>query len=97
MKSIVYVSVYASIIEMNKFYYAFYTVCQSCVKIWFFVEWYTVETRYMYNEILGTGKFCLLYQIFCYISTQQTYKTKQINSLGPEKMVCYIRYSGTSF
>ena len=28
----------------------------------------TVETRY--NEILGTEKFCLLYQIFCYISSQ---------------------------
>ena len=28
----------------------------------------TVETQY--NEILGTGTFCLLYQIFCYISSQ---------------------------
>ena len=28
----------------------------------------TVETRY--NEILGTEIFCLLYQIFCYISSQ---------------------------
>ena len=51
---------------------------------------YTVETQY--NEILGTEKFCLLYQIFCYISSQKHYKTKKMYSLGLEKLVCYIRY-----
>ena len=110
----------------------------------------TVETRY--NEILGTKKSCLLYQIqwnlvitrtlgpwklpcyirfllisgwknkrntkswdqqnylvitgFCYIRplynevplyfvisvVNKQYKTKEINSLGLEKLVCYIRY-----
>ena len=30
----------------------------------------TVETRYMCNKIFGTRKFCLLYQIFCDISSQ---------------------------
>ena len=41
---------------------------------------------------LGTGKFCLLYQIFCYISSKKQFKTKQLISLGPDKIVCYIRY-----
>ena len=41
-----------------------------------------------YNVIVGTMKFCLLYQIFCYISVVY----KQFISLGPEKTVCYIRY-----
>ena len=53
----------------------------------------TVETQY--NEILGTRIFFFLYQIFGYICqylVKKQYKTKQINSLGPEKTVCYIRY-----
>ena len=50
----------------------------------------TVETRY--NEILGTGTICLLYQIFCYISSHQTIQNKGINSLGPAHFVCYTRY-----
>ena len=51
-----------------------------------------------YNKIFGTEKFCLLYQIFCYISSKKTqYKTKEINSLGPEKLFCYIRYSILSY
>ena len=45
-----------------------------------------------YNEMLGTMKFCLLYKIFCYISSHKQYKTKQFIELGPEKTVCYIRY-----
>ena len=56
----------------------------------------TVETRY--NEVLETGKFCLLCQEFCYISSKKQYKTKQLISLDPVKIVtllnqvfCYVR------
>ena len=34
----------------------------------------TVETQY--NEILGTETICSLYQIFCYIGSQQTIQNK---------------------
>ena len=47
-----------------------------------------------HNEILGTKKFCLLSDIVISVVHKQ-YKTKEINSLGPEKLVCllcYIRY-----
>ena len=52
----------------------------------------TVET--WYNKILGTKIFCLLYQIFCYISVVKKKKKKRklLNSLGPENFVHYIRY-----
>ena len=44
-------------------------LCVSCLIRWWNVHLLayrnTVETRY--NKILGTKKFCLLYQIFCYI------------------------------
>ena len=55
------------------------------------------ETRY--NEILGTRKFCLLYQISCYISCQKQYKTKENNvfiGTGENSLLyqisCYIRF-----
>ena len=37
-------------------------------------------------------KFCLLYQIFCYISSVQTIQNKVINFIGTGEKVCYIRY-----
>ena len=53
----------------------------------------TVEIRY--NEILGTEKFSLLQvyiRYFVISVVNKQYKTKEINSLGPEKLVDYIRY-----
>ena len=55
----------------------------------------TVETRY--NEILGTEKFCLLYQIFCYISSKKTIQNKENIFIGTGEIsllyqvFCYIR------
>ena len=40
---------------------------------------------------------CYSNQVFCYISSKKQYKTKQINSLGPKKIVCYIRYFVISY
>ena len=34
------------------------------------------------NEIFGTEKFCLLYQIFCYISSQKTIQNKENIFIG---------------
>ena len=52
----------------------------------------TMETQY--NEIFGTEKLCLLYQIFCYISIKKQYKTKNIDSLGPEKLSFFFGGGG---
>ena len=59
-------------------------------------EWVasTVETRY--NEVFWTGKSCLFiinirYFVISAVKKKQ-YKTKQLISLGPAKIVCYIRY-----
>ena len=51
-----------------------------------------ITGKTQYNEILGTRKFCLLYQISCLSVVYKQYKTKEIISLGLEKTVCYIRY-----
>ena len=45
----------------------------------------TVEPRY--NEVLGTMKSTLLYQVSCYIRVQKQRNTK----LGPAKSPCYKR------
>ena len=45
----------------------------------------TVEPRY--NEVLGTMKITLLYQVSCYIRV----KTKKYKELGPAKLPCYKR------
>ena len=45
----------------------------------------TVETRY--NEIFGTGTFLFIISV-----VNKQYKTKEFILLGPEKLVCYIRY-----
>ena len=47
---------------------------------------YTVEP--LYNEVLGTMKITLLYQVSCYIRGQ---KTKKYKELGPAKWPCYKR------
>ena len=46
---------------------------------------YTVEPRY--NEVLGTMKITLLYQVSHYIGK----KTKKYKELGPPKLPCYKR------
>ena len=46
----------------------------------------TVEPRY--NEVLGTMKITLLYQVSHYIRGKQTMKYKE---LGPAKLPCYKR------
>ena len=64
------------------FFYNTYMYLALCDVMWIYSE------NSVYNEILGTGIFC----IFCYISHMNQYKSNQINSLGLEKIVCYIRY-----
>ena len=46
---------------------------------------HTVEPRY--NEVLGTMKITLLYQVSHYIRI----KTKKYKELGPAKLPCYKR------
>ena len=46
---------------------------------------HTVEPRY--NEVLGTMKITLLYQVSHYIRV----KTKKYKELGPAKLPCYKR------
>ena len=46
----------------------------------------TVEPHY--NEVLGTMKITLLYQVSHYIRVK---KTKKYKELGPEKLPCYKR------
>ena len=46
----------------------------------------TVEP--LYNEVLGTMKITLLYQVF---SLYQGKKTKKYKDLGPAKLPCYKR------
>ena len=46
----------------------------------------TVEPRY--NEVLGTMKITLLYQVSHYIRVK---KTKKYKELGPAKLPCYKR------
>ena len=46
----------------------------------------TVEPRY--NEVLGTIKITLLYQVSHYIRVK---KTKKYKELGPAKLPCYKR------
>ena len=59
------------------------------------IEYYTVETQY--NKILGTKKFCLLYQIFCDISSPKTIQNKENIFIGTGEIsllyqvFCYIR------
>ena len=59
----------------------------------------TMETRY--NEVNGTRKFCLLHQVFCYISSINFFFFFTL--LGPDKIVIssislyqISLYSGTS-
>ena len=47
----------------------------------------TVEPRY--NEILGTMKIILLYQVSHYIRVKKN--TKKYKKLGPANLPCYIR------
>ena len=46
----------------------------------------TVEPRY--NEVLGTMKITLLFQVSHYIRVK---KTKKYKELGPAKLPCYKR------
>ena len=46
----------------------------------------TVEP--LYNEVLGTMKITLLYQVSHYIRVK---KTKKYKELGPAKLPCYKR------
>ena len=46
----------------------------------------TVEPRY--NEVLGTMKITLLYQVSHYLRVK---KTKKYKELGPAKLPCYKR------
>ena len=56
-----------------------------------------------YNEILRTKKFCLLYQIFCYISSKKTIQNKENIFIGTGEIsllyqvVCFIRSLYTEF
>ena len=51
---------------------------------------YTVET--WYNKILGTEIFFYIRYFVISVVNYKQYNTDQINPLGPEKLVCYIRY-----
>ena len=48
----------------------------------------TVETQKM-TRSFGTEKCCCYIRYFVISVVNKQYKTKQINSLGPEKLVCY--------
>lgn len=41
---------------------------------------------------LGPGLFCLLYLVFCYI-TSKYYKTKQVDFIGPEETVLFRHFA----
>ena len=49
-----------------------------------------METRY--NEILGAENFFGNIRYFMISVVNKQYKTKEINSLGPKELVCFIRY-----
>ena len=47
-----------------------------------------MEARY--NEIVGTEKFCLLYQMFCYVSTKKTIQNKENVFIGIGEIGLYV-------
>ena len=48
---------------------------------------HTVET--LYNKVLWTGKFCLLYQVSCYISVVKRYQNKSLFHFDQRKDISY--------
>ena len=53
----------------------------------------TVETQYLRTRSLGPINFvCYIMRYFVISVVNKQYKTEEIYSLGPEKLVRYIRY-----
>ena len=60
--------------------------CSPCFPVSWVNVGNTVEP--LYNEVLGTMKITLLYQVSHYIRVK---KTKKYKELGPTKLPCYKR------
>ena len=60
--------------------------CTSSAAARVILQWKLSITR-----SLGPRK-CVYFRYFVISVVNKQYKTKEINSLGPEKLVCYIRY-----
>ena len=63
-----------------------FSVLQYVLYAKYFILVYTVEPRY--NEVLGTMKITLLYQVSWLYQGKETKKYKE---LGPAKLPCYKR------
>ena len=54
------------------------------------LQWmHTVDGRY--NKLLGPSEITLLYRNFVISGLQKQYNTKKCWTLGPRKLLCYIR------
>ena len=58
----------------------------SSVSFFFLVQW-----KFSITRSLGPGHFVRYIRYFVISVVNKQYKTKEIDSLGPEKLVCYIR------